>query len=872
MQDNRTIKVLCTLDTKEVLTILNSSEQGLTSQESKRRFSEYGANEIIHKPYRSLIIEAISHSTNPLVAILLIAACVSAFTGNITSSVLIITMVILSIGLDYFQSHRSLATIRRLQEKVATTASVLRDGHWMDIPCRALVPGDIIRLVAGDMVPADSILLHSKDLHIQQAALTGESLPVEKEAIHLTATPKNQAEAAVNAVFSGSSVVSGTGTAVVVNTGQNTIFGQIASSLSVAPPRTEFEKGVIRFGIFIMKTVFILVIFVFAINIYLKHTLIESLLFAVALAVGLTPELLPMITTVTLASGAIRMAKKDIIVKNLSAIQNFGSIDILCSDKTGTLTSGEMILEKHLALNGKVSEHVMLLAYLNSLFGSELVNPFSAAVLKRTNVNPLDAAILKHDHPDVQLYEKIDEIPFDFERRCSSVVVDKNGSHILITKGAPEYVMKVCTNYENEGQIQPLDDRMRQHYTSISQALSKQGYRVLAIAYRKMTTQLAYHAVDEKDLVLIGFLAFFDPPLSDAHDMIKALHYEGVKVKILTGDNDLVARHVCEEVGIDARQILTGDELEHITDPALGKLAEQIQVFARISPSQKLRIIRALRSRGHVVGYIGDGINDAPSLHSSDVGISVSNAVDVAREAADIILLKHNLTILLNGIIEGRKSFGNVMKYLMMGTSSNFGNMLSMACAVIFLPFLPMLPTQILLNNLLYDISQVTIPTDNVDPSFTRKPRHWNIDIIRKFMFYIGPISSIFDFLTFYVMLKIFAATEALFQTGWFVESLATQTLVIFVIRTAKNPWQSKPSWPLIITVLTIVGIGILLPFSPVAKFWGFVPLPATYFLFLLTATFSYLFLVEIIKRRLMWRLVSTISYGSKNIYNLKAK
>lgn len=852
------IQLLVTLNAEQILANIGSSERGLTTVDVKQRQALYGPNEITKKLYRSLFMEAISHSTNPLIAILLIAATISAFTGNIASSIIIITIVILSISLDYFQSHRSLAAIRRLQEQIATTINTLRDGKWNEIPCRELVPGDVIRLVAGDMIPADAILLSAKDLHIQQAALTGESMPVEKEAIQLIQPPKNLAES-VNAVFSGSSVISGSGTAIVISTGENTLFGHIAESLKKTPPRTEFEKGIIRFGIFIMKTVFFLVIFVFAFNIYFHRPLLESLLFSIALAVGLTPELLPMITTVTLAAGAVHMSKKKVIMKNLAAIQNLGSIDILCSDKTGTLTSGEMILEQHNDLSGKKSEYVMLLAYLNSLFGTEIINPFNIAILKKANINPLDTAILKHNHPDVQAYKKIDEIPFDFERRCSSVVVDKSGTHLLITKGAPEHILSKCTQYEIDDKQELLNDDMRKQFDAIFRTLCHQGYRVLAVAYRKMPIQSAYHADDEKDLIFSGFLAFFDPPLDDIAKVIQELKKEGVTVKIITGDNDLVARHVCEQVGLDPGSILIGDELSHITDPALGKLAEQTKVFARISPAQKQRIISALRLRGHVVGYMGDGINDAPSLHSADVGISVAGAVDVAREAADIILLKRHLKVLLDGIIEGRKSFGNVMKYLMMGTSSNFGNMLSMAGAVLFLPFLPMLPTQILLNNFLYDISQVTIPTDNVDRSFLYKPKHWNIDIIRKFMFYIGPISSVFDFLTFFVMLSIFKANESLFQTGWFVESLATQTLVIFVIRTAKSPWKSKPSVPLITMVFLIVSIGILLPFSPLAKFWGFVPLPLGYFLFLITATLVYLFLVEIIKKKLMWRWLERI-------------
>ncbi|KTD69041.1 MULTISPECIES: magnesium-translocating P-type ATPase [Legionella] len=846
------LQSLATLPKEQVLSKLETSEKGLSIDEVKQRQKVFGKNTIIAKKRRGVFFEAISHAANPLVAILIIAALISGLTGNLVSAIIINTIIFISIVLDYFQSHKALVAVKKLQEQIAATATVLRNNNWIEVLCDDLVPGDIIRLSAGDMIPADCILLTSKDVHVQQSALTGESLPVEKEAVVIKQVSNNMPEA-INCVFSGSSIISGKATAVVVATGHDTLFGNIAESLSKAPSRTEFEKGIIRFGTFIMKVIFLLVIFVLAFNIYLHRPLLESILFAIALAVGLTPELLPMITTVTLAAGAVHMAKKNVIVKNLSAIQNFGSIDILCSDKTGTLTSGEMTLDKVIDSVGNNSEYVMLFGYLTSLFGTEISNPFNSAVLKKANLNPLDIAILKHNHPDVQSYNKIDEIPFDFVRRRSSVVVDKSGEHVLIAKGAPEHIFKICTHFDDNGDSKLIDDPGRNTINSIFESLSGQGYRVLAVAYRKIIPQPSYKVCDEKDMVLLGFLAFNDPPLADASELIKKLKFEGVSVKILTGDNDLVARHVCEQVGLDASNIIIGDNLEHIDDQALAQIAERTSVFARVAPAQKLRIITALRTRGHVVGYIGDGINDAPSLHSADVGISVANAVDIAREAADIILLKRHLQVLLNGILEGRKSFGNVMKYLMMGTSSNFGNMLSMTGAVLFIPFLPMLPTQILLNNLLYDISQVSIPTDNVDSSFIRKPRHWDIDIIRKFMIYIGPISSIFDFLTFYVMLRVFAATEPLFQTGWFVESLATQTLVIFVIRTAKNPWKSKPSLPLMFTVFTIVAIGILLPFSPLAKFWSFVPLPPAYFVFLTAATIAYLFLVEILKNKLMW-------------------
>lgn len=856
--DDERLKIF-SLSTQQALEKLGSSLQGLTTQQATVRVAKYGHNQIAQKRTQSLVMAVITRYANPLVAILLIAAIVSAFTGNIISAIIIILMVILSVGLDYLQSHRSLVAMQRLRTRVATTATVMRNQQRIELPYEELVPGDIIHLSAGDLVPADVLLLDSRDLHLQQAALTGESLPVEKQALVLAAPANRQnLTDAINAAFVGSSVISGIATALVVATGNDTIFAEIAKSLSIAPPATEFEKGISRFGFFISKTILILVIFVFTVGIYLHHGLLESLLFALALAVGLTPEFLPMITTVTLASGAMKMSRHGVIVKNLASIQNLGSMDILCSDKTGTLTSGEMILEQHVDIDGTSSEYVMLHAYLNALFESGVENPITAAILSKIALNPLDIAILKHDHPDVQPYLKIDEIPFDFERRRSSVVVAKDDKKLLISKGAPENLMEICTHYEKDKKCFPLTTRQKTKCNELFNGLSAQGYRVLAIALREISDQPSYSADDEKDLILIGFLAFFDPPLEDTATTITSLKKEGVSIKILTGDNELVTRHICEKVGITVDKIILGHELEHMTEPALAKIAEESPIFARVSPMQKHRIITALRSRGHVVGFLGDGINDAPSLHIADVGISVSNAVDVAKEAATIILLKRHLSVLLDGITEGRTSFGNVIKYLLMGTSSNFGNMFSMAGAILFLPFLPMLPFQILLNNFLYDLAQITIPTDHVDPSFKRKPQHWDIGIIRRFMLYIGPISSIFDFLTFFVMLKLFHASEALFHTGWFVESLATQTLVIFVIRTTKSPWKSKPSLPLTMTVLTVVGIAVLLPFSPLANVLGFVPLPVRYFLFLISMTLCYLALVELMKKRLMWKWLNT--------------
>jgi len=592
-----------------------------------------------------------------------------------------------------------------------------------------------------------------------------------------------------------------------------------------------------------MRTVFFLVLFVLLAGALLHHAFLESLLFAVALAVGLTPEFLPMISAVTLSRGAAHMARQKVIVKHLEAIENFGSMDVLFSDKTGTLTSGEMVLDRHLDPLGQVSERPLALAYVNSSYQTGIKSP-------------LDGAILKRGAAAINGYRKIDEIPFDFERRRLSVVVENGGGRLLITKGAPEGVIARCTAYETDRGSARLDEAMRARCEATYRDLSAHGSRVLAVAYARVPPQAVYSADDERELVLAGFVAFFDPPMEGVAETLHALRRDGVVVKILTGDNELVAQHVCGQVGLDSARIVAGDQIERMTDSALAAVAEQTTVFARVSPAQKNRIILALKSRNHVVGFLGDGINDAPSIHTADVGVSVATAVDVAKDAADIILLERNLNVLHTGILEGRRAFGNVMKYLLMGTSSNFGNMFSMAGAFLFLPFLPMLPTQILLNNFLYDLAQVTIPTDNVDEAFIRTPQRWDIGIIQRFMVVIGPISSIYDFLTFGVLLWVFRASEALFQTGWFVESLATQTLVLFVIRTAGNPLRSRPSLPLAVTTVLVVLIGVVLPFTPLAATLGFVPLPGAYFVFLGGVTITYLALVELVKRRLMRKLL----------------
>ncbi|HEV2057091.1 MAG TPA: magnesium-translocating P-type ATPase [Methylomirabilota bacterium] len=812
-----------------------SSAAGLTSEEAGARLKRVGPNEPAPPRRFEALRELGAFLLNPLVLILLVASAVSAAFGQVVSSLIIACMVLLSVGLNFSQTYQSQMAAQRLRDRVGQRATVLRDGRAHEIPAREVVPGDVVRLSAGDLVPGDGRLLSSKDLFLNEAALTGESLPREKHADAALGPGTSLAEAPT-AVLQGTSVVSGLGEAVIVHTGARTEFGQVAAQLAGRAPETEFERGTRQFGMLILQVVLLLVLFVFLVNALVRRDPLESFLFAVALAVGLTPELLPMIVSVTLSRGAVRMARKKVIVKRLAAIENFGSMDILCCDKTGTLTVGEISVARHVNARGEEDEAVIRLAALNSAFQTGLKSP-------------MDEAVLRHEHPDVARYHSRDEIPFDFQRRRMSVVVEDGGERLLITKGAPESVLPACGALELAGASAPLDAAARAGIEALFRSLSADGYRVLAVAYRPVPDQTAYGIADERELRFVGFAAFLDPPREGVAEMLTALKADGVTVKIITGDNELVTQHICRQVGLDADEIVLGDAVERMSDPALAAVAERTQVFARVSPMQKNRIILALRSRGHVIGCIGDGINDAPALRSADVGISVDTAVDVARDAADIILLEKRLDVLHDGVVEGRRSFGNIMKYVLMGTSSNFGNMLSMAVASLFLPFLPMLPLQILLNNFLYDLSQVPIPSDRVDATYTLKPKRWNVAFIRRYMLVIGPLSSVYDFLTFAVMLGVFHADERLFRTGWFVESLATQTLVIFVIRTAGRPWQSRPGAGLACGVCACVATGAIIPFTPLAPWLGFTPLPPLFFAILVLMVVTYLGLVEVVKR-----------------------
>ena len=814
------------------------SWQGLSSEQAIEQLAKFGPNDPAPAHQHSALRQLLHLFLNPLVLILLIAAVASTFLGEVMNGGIIGAIVLLSIALDFIQTYRSQQAIKALRRRIAPTATVLRDGDWKEIHQREVVPGDVVKLAAGDLAPADAYLLESRDLFVQQSALTGESLPVEKEA---TGEPPATDAEARQMVFLGTSIASGTAIARVMATGSRTSFGQISARLQLRHQETAFDRGLRDFSLFLARTVLFLVIFLIVVSVALHRDTLQSVLFAVALAVGLTPEFLPMITSVTLAKGAIAMARKKVVVKHLSAIQNLGSVDVLCSDKTGTLTMGKMSLIGSFDAFGKPSSRALELAYLNSSFETGIRSPLDEAILQEGSANARD-------------YKKCDEIPFDFERRRLSVVVEDLSARMLIAKGAPEAIFTQLTGYEIDGAVLAVREQSLHEFATAANALSSQGYRVLAVAYRKVEGKTRYSVEDECNLILAGFIAFSDPLLPDAAEALASLGAQGVAIKIISGDNDLVARHVCSQVGLDASTVVNGEELGRMTDSALAHVAEQTEVFARISPTQKNRILLALQHRGHAVGFMGDGINDAPSLRAADVGVSVSTAVDVAREAADIVLLEPGFRVLHDGILEGRKAFGNVMKYLLMGTSSNFGNMFSMAGAALFLPFLPMLPTQILLNNFLYDLAQITIPSDNVDDAYLRKPQHWDIGLIRRFMLFIGPISSIFDFLTFYVLISVFRASEAEFHTGWFVESLATQTLVLFVIRTTGNPLRSRPSRPLLLTSLAVVSIGILLPFSPAAPALGFTRLPASYFGFLALATSTYLLVVESAKRVLLPR------------------
>ena len=821
---------------QDLLGLLEATPGGLGSAEARQRLRVHGPNSLEKESRFAALLGFLRFFANPLVLILLAASSISIMLRDPVGGSIIIAIVLLSVVVNFYVEFQARHAVEDIRKQVATTAAVLRDGRELELPIAALVPGDIVRLNAGDLAPADARLLDAKDMHVRESALTGESLAVDKTANDLPQGQHSIADAS-NSVFLGTAVQTGMGVAVIVRTGKDTAFGEIAQRLARRPPETEFGRGIRHFGLMITRVIMLLVLFVLLVNIVLHRPLLESFLFSVALAVGMTPEMMPMIITITLAQGARRMARKKVLVKQLSAIEDFGSVEILCSDKTGTLTEGEIVLDRHVDVHGQDDENVLRLVYLNSCFQAGIKSP-------------LDDAILRHDHPAIAEYEKVDEIPFDFNRKRLSVVARHGGEHILITKGEAESVFAVCGTVIVEGTPQLFDERERALATETFQKLSADGYRTLGVAVRRVEKQDAYALAVEQEMTLAGFAAFLDPPKEGIPAILKALNQNGVSVVIMTGDNQYVTQKVAHDVGLASDRIVTGNQLDTMDDDALAYQAEHGAIFARVSPEQKNRVILSLKARGHVVGYIGDGINDAPSLHTADVGISVMNGVDVAKDASKIILLEKDLAVLNEGVIEGRRCFANIMKYIIMSTSSNFGNMFSMAAASLFLPFLPMLPTQILLNNFLYDTSQVAVPGDNVDPTLLHKPKRWQIAFIRQFMMIIGPISSVYDFLTFGVLLWIFHASSnaPLFRTGWFVESLATQTLVVFVIRTAGNPFRSRPSGRLLIGVVAVSLAGAVLPYTRLGVVLGFIPLPLSLLAAILLLALTYLVLVQTVK------------------------
>jgi Mg2+-importing ATPase len=865
---NKTRERADLLRTEEILSLssgdfmarLGTSAAGLTTEEAENRLEIYGSNEVSRKKQTSVVIEFLSHFKSPVTIILIVAAILSGVLGNVSNTIIILSIVMVSVILDFTQEYRAERAAEDLKRRVATTATTLRDGVKQEIEVAALVPGDVIMLSVGDIVPADARVISAKDFFADQSALTGESFPAEKSAELPSVSGNKDTGSWSNYLFMGTSITNGTGTAIVVKTGAATQYGEIVGKSAERKPETEFERGLRRFGYLIMQVTFVLVVFVFLINTLFKRSPLESVLFAVALAVGLTPGLLPMILSINLARGATGMSRRGVIVKRLSSIQNFGSMDVLCADKTGTLTENRVTVILHVDIEGKDSEKVFLYSFLNSHYQTGLKSPLDEAILKYKEVNPAK-------------YQRIDEIPFDFVRKRLSVVVADEGGTLVITKGAPEEIAGVISRYELNGTENELTGETRSKIEREYRELSAQGFRVLGVSYRRMENKPAYVVADEKNMVFLGFIAFMDPLKETAGESIELLRQAGVKLKILTGDNEIVAGKISQQLGFQVSQfrrgkrfdqagrivrtvqvgpanIVRSSEIENMDDAALARVVERADIFTRVSPAQKSRIINALKANRHVVGYIGDGINDTPSMKVSDVGISVVNAVDIAKESAEIILLSNDLKVIRDGVIEGRKTFGNTMKYIMMAISSNFGNMFSAAAASMFLSFLPMLPIQILLNNLLYSFAQLSIPTDNVELEYIDQPQRMNTAFIRNFMVSFGPISSIFDFLTFFVLLFVFKATAPLFQTAWFVESLFTQTLVIFAIRTRKIPfYRSKPSRLLLLNIFVILALALILPYTVLGHFFSFVSLPVNFLLILVAFIIIYLGLVEMVKK-----------------------
>jgi Mg2+-importing ATPase len=848
----RLLTELCTIPIHETLDTLKVTLQGLTAEEAEERLTEYGPNELSHGKRLGFWADMAERLKSPLVVQLIIIALVSGVIGELPSTVIVSLMIVLSVGLSYILDRRSSLTVESLGKRVQSRTFVIRGGVEAEVRIAEIVPGDIVLLQAGSIIPADLRLITAKDFFVSQSALTGESMPVEKSSTVAEGSGHSALDLP-NACFLGTSVTSGTARAVVVNTGTRTLFGAISERLTEKREETSFDQGVRSFTWLMIRFMVVMVCAVFFIVGLTKGNWLEALLFGLSIAVGLTPEMLPMIVTVNLAKGALTMAGKKVIVKRLQSIQNFGAVDILCTDKTGTLTQDRVVMERHVDIVGHTSEEVLNYAYLNSYFQTGLRNLIDRAILEQDDL---------HVEHDCRL---VDELPFDFQRRLMSVVVDYEGDHVLICKGAVEEIYACCSHYQIDDEVYPLIGMIRADLFEEVEMLNRDGFRVLGIAYREFPrTRTVFTVADESRLVLLGFIAFYDPPKVSSTEAIKLLTKAGVMIKVLTGDNGLVTEKVCRDVGLEVDRIVTGAELARMSPEELSVTVQTCHAFVKLSPAQKEQIVSQLRKNGHVVGFMGDGINDAPALKAADVGISVDSAVDVAKEAADIVLLEKNLLVLEEGIMEGRKVFANIVKYIRMGASSNFGNMFSVVGASYLLPFLPMLPIQILVNNLLYDFSQTGIPTDNVDEELIAKPLKWDIGNIKRFMVFIGPISSIFDYATFALMWFFFHCSAfadpaiaaphkeslaQLFQTGWFVESLLTQTLIVHIIRTKKMPFfGSRASVHMTLTTLGVMAIGAWLPYSPFAADLGMVPLPAVYWVWMAAFMITYAVLTHKVK------------------------
>ncbi len=818
----------------ELLQQLQTTPQGLMSDEVQRRLLRYGSNLLKPKKKSDALTLLFAQFKSPIILILIFAAGLSFFLHNPIDATIILVIVLVSGFLGFWQERGAVNAVEKLYAIVQIKTTAVRNGDSKEVPIEEVVPGDIVFIKASDVIPGDCLLLESKDLFVDEAALTGETYPVEKSIG--TLPPETPLSQRTNSLFMGTHVVSGSARAVVIRTGKETEFGKVSERLKLRPPETEFERGVRRFGYLLMEITLVLVIAIFAINVYFARPILESFLFALALAVGLTPTLLPAIISINLAHGAKRMALDKVIVKRLASIENFGSMNVLCSDKTGTLTEGVVKLHSALNVDGHESEKVLLYAFLNSSYETGFMNP-------------IDEAIRKYRPFDLSGYQKLDEVPYDFIRKRLSILISKGDTHLMVTKGALSNVLAVCSSAEiAEGgtvDIVTVKERVQQHF----EEFSRKGFRTLGVAYRDAVSDTVITREQEADMTFLGFLILFDPPKPGITETIRQLKHLGVSLKIITGDNRLLAANVSQQVELLNPHILTGGDLHQMSDEALLKRVNDVDVFAEVEPNHKERIILALKKAGHVVGYMGDGINDASALHIADVGISVDSAVDVAKEAADIVLLEKDLNVLVQGVREGRTTFANTLKYVFMASSANFGNMFSMAGASLFLPFLPLLPKQILLTNLLTDFPEMTIATDSVDRELVEKPRRWNIQFIRNFMLTFGLLSSVFDYLTFGVLLFILHATTDQFRTGWFIESVISASVTVLVIRTRKSFFRSKPGKYLLMATLLIVGVTILFPFTPLAELLGFQPLPMTTLLVIGIIVVLYILAAEITKR-----------------------